>query len=235
MAAGVSVGAIGRAQSFPLLRRARHESQIQNNGDPRLKSERSLKHARCLFQTNVIYFFYYFLTFDSFYFHIFDIGSISSRKKSTSFDWITMRSFWLDIDYLMHISLWSSFYIFFFIFGWNRNTVEDDFEWIETEFDETVEMSTYLVALVVSDFKCIKTVARPSLFKPINVSLCARPNAISQLNFALNVTVKALEFFENLFEIVYPLPKSGKKNKSIIFLPHFLSFLFSNLFNRGKN
>ena len=71
-------------------------------------------------------------------------------------------------------------------------------------------MSTYLVALVVSDFVCIKATAHPSLSKSVDVSVCARPNAIEQTSYALNVSTKIIEFFESYYNVEYPLPKSGK-------------------------
>ena len=73
--------------------------------------------------------------------------------------------------------------------------------------------STYLVALVVSDFQCVQTTAKPILSKSINVSVCSRPNAIQQLDFAVSVAVKSLEFFEAHFGVEYPLPKSGKQQQ----------------------
>ena len=52
------------------------------------------------------------------------------------------------------------------IFNWNlRNLNEEGYDWIETEFHETVEMSTYLVALVISDFICINSTAYPKISK----------------------------------------------------------------------
>ena len=71
-------------------------------------------------------------------------------------------------------------------------------------------MSSYLVALLVSDFKCIKSVAHPIYSKNINVSVCARPNAIDQLSYALDVGVKVIEYFESYYNVEYPLPKSGE-------------------------
>ena len=70
-------------------------------------------------------------------------------------------------------------------------------------------MSTYLVALVVSDFVCINSTARPKLSKSVSVSACARPEFVGQLELALNVSTKIIEFFESYYNVEYPLPKSG--------------------------
>jgi aminopeptidase N len=72
-------------------------------------------------------------------------------------------------------------------------------------------MSTYLVALVVSDFKCKSGAVKPvaALQRSVNVSVCARPNAYDELGLAYSSAVKMLEFFENYFNISYPLTKLG--------------------------
>ena len=81
---------------------------------------------------------------------------------------------------------------------------------MQTDFYETVEMSTYLVALIISDFKCITSTAYPALSKSVSVSVCARPNAIDQLDYAMNNSIKILEYFETFYNVKYPLPKCGK-------------------------
>jgi aminopeptidase N len=70
-------------------------------------------------------------------------------------------------------------------------------------------MSTYLVALIVSDFSCIKSTAKPSSARSVDVSVCARPNAIDQLGYALKEAIRLIEFFENYYNVPYPLPKCG--------------------------
>lgn len=87
------------------------------------------------------------------------------------------------------------------------NESEDAYDWVTTEFKETVEMSTYLVALIVSDFECIKGVAHPPISKNVDVSVCARPDAANQLRYALDVALKLTEFFEGYYNVEYPLAK----------------------------
>ena len=38
----------------------------------------------------------------------------------------------------------------------------------------------------------------------------ARPDAIEQVNYALETGIKIIEFFETYFDIPFPLPKQGK-------------------------
>lgn len=66
------------------------------------------------------------------------------------------------------------------------------------EFEESKPMSTYLLAFVVSDFKNL-TDGRFSVW--------ARPNALESARYALEVGSKILTFFEDYFNIKYPLPK----------------------------
>lgn len=75
---------------------------------------------------------------------------------------------------------------------------EDMPGYVWDEFEESVPMSTYLLAFVVSDFKN-KTVG--------NFSVWARPEALESAEYALEVGPKILSFFEDYFDIKYPLPK----------------------------
>lgn len=66
------------------------------------------------------------------------------------------------------------------------------------EFQESVPMSTYLLAFVVSDFKKLSDGT---------FSVWARPEAIESARYALEVGPKILKFYEEYFNISYPLPK----------------------------
>lgn len=72
------------------------------------------------------------------------------------------------------------------------------------EFLETVPMSTYLVAFVVSEFESIQSKPENShvLFR-----VWTRKEAIHQGEFAINYGPKFLTFFEHFFGISFPLPK----------------------------
>ncbi len=75
-------------------------------------------------------------------------------------------------------------------------------------------MPTYLVALVISDFKCKSGIANPLLSKSVNVSVCARPNAFDQLDLAFTSAIELLEFYETYYKTKYPLPKLGNLSSS---------------------
>ena len=76
-------------------------------------------------------------------------------------------------------------------------------------FDESVPMSTYLMAYVVSNFKKIST---NSIAKNVIIEVAARPEAIDNGDgdFALQEAAKIIDFFSDYFETDYPLKKSSK-------------------------
>ncbi|CAF1156557.1 unnamed protein product [Didymodactylos carnosus] len=74
-----------------------------------------------------------------------------------------------------------------------------------SQFDITPPMSTYLVAFVVTDFECISAKTN----KNITVSVCGRPEAIlnSEGDYALDVGSDVLTYFEESYNVSYPLTK----------------------------
>ncbi|TRY66396.1 hypothetical protein DNTS_003361 [Danionella cerebrum] len=79
----------------------------------------------------------------------------------------------------------------------------DGEDWIKTTFDPTLIMSTYLLAFTVSDFAAKST---PSGFR---IQVHARREAIDagHADYALDITGKILNHYENLFGLKYPLKK----------------------------
>ena len=69
-------------------------------------------------------------------------------------------------------------------------------------FYPTAKMSTYLVAFLVGDFKCI---SGQSDGVPIRV--CATPEQVHLANFALSTAEFALHYYDTYFGIHYPLKK----------------------------
>lgn len=69
-------------------------------------------------------------------------------------------------------------------------------------FEKTVQMSTYLVAFVVCDFKNVKTEK-----DGIRVRVLVPEEQVNQTYFALDAAAKILEYYHQFFNITYPLPK----------------------------
>uniref|UniRef100_A0A3Q3BRN1 Aminopeptidase n=1 Tax=Kryptolebias marmoratus TaxID=37003 RepID=A0A3Q3BRN1_KRYMA len=93
----------------------------------------------------------------------------------------------------------------------NGKETADGEDLLQTRFEPTKKMSTYLLAIIVSDFtnksqKCFQ------------IRIWARRKAIEagQGNYALNVTGPILDFFQSYYNISYPLTKSDQ-----IALPDF--------------
>ncbi len=87
---------------------------------------------------------------------------------------------------------------------------------MKTEFNVTVPMSTYLVALVLSDFTCLQaTVPNMGANGEVDVRVCGRADEVAngQLNYALEIGTKVIKFFEEYYGVKYPLPKCGMINK----------------------
>lgn len=72
-------------------------------------------------------------------------------------------------------------------------------------FQESVEMSTYLVAFVVCDFAMVSNITEHK----VNVSVYAPATMISQANYSLRVSSYILDYYEKFFGVPYPLPKQG--------------------------
>ncbi|XP_006013192.1 endoplasmic reticulum aminopeptidase 1 isoform X2 [Latimeria chalumnae] len=89
----------------------------------------------------------------------------------------------------------------------------------EDHFNVSVKMSTYLVAFIISDFKSISKVTEHG----IKVSVFAAPEKIDQADYALEAAIKLLDFYEDYFNISYPLPK-----QDLAAIPDFQSGAMEN-------
>jgi len=93
-----------------------------------------------------------------------------------------------------------------------EKTVKIGDDWYADQFQESVKMSTYLVAFLVSDFQYNET----STTSGIRVRIWAPPSQIAQGAYALDIAVKTLSNYENFFKIKFPLPK-----QDLVAIPDF--------------
>jgi aminopeptidase N len=70
-------------------------------------------------------------------------------------------------------------------------------------FDRTPLISTYLIAFAVGEFDCISETTGHG----VACSVLTPPGKAEQGRFALSVAVKCLDFYDDFFQIPYPLPK----------------------------
>lgn len=93
-------------------------------------------------------------------------------------------------------------------------------KWLETRFQTTPRMSTYLLAFVTGEMhkKSSKTKSG------VDVSVWATvAQPASSLDFALDVAIKSIEYFEDYFGVPYPLAKADH-----VALPDFSSGAMEN-------
>ena len=96
--------------------------------------------------------------------------------------------------------------------------VED--ELLVTQFETTPRMSSYLLAWVVGELQKKSATTKSG----VEVNIYATPAQASEsLDFALDIATRGIEFFNEYFEIPYPLPKSDH-----VALPDFSSGAMEN-------
>jgi aminopeptidase N len=69
-------------------------------------------------------------------------------------------------------------------------------------FAQTPKMSTYLVAFLVGDFKCLSGQS-----DGVPIRACATPDKVQYAQFALSGAEFFLHYYDNYFGIKYPMPK----------------------------
>uniref|UniRef100_A0A8D2AVG2 Aminopeptidase n=1 Tax=Sciurus vulgaris TaxID=55149 RepID=A0A8D2AVG2_SCIVU len=82
-------------------------------------------------------------------------------------------------------------------------TIELEGGLLEDHFAATVRMSTYLVAYIICDFNSVSGTTSSG----VKVSIYASPDKWNQMHYALQASLKLLDFYEKYFDINYPLPK----------------------------
>jgi aminopeptidase N len=99
----------------------------------------------------------------------------------------------------------------------HKPTVEGDL--ITTIFDTTPRMSTYLLAFAYGDMDYLEATTKAG----VTVRTYATPDNVKYTEFALDVAVKCLDFYNSYFGIDYPLAKCD-----FVALPDFASGAMEN-------
>ncbi|XP_043260326.1 endoplasmic reticulum aminopeptidase 1-like isoform X1 [Colletes gigas] len=90
---------------------------------------------------------------------------------------------------------------------------------LRDDFQESLEMSTYLVAFVVCDFKRVSELTK----RNISVSVYAAEAMLPQAKYAVNTAARIMDYFESFFGVRYPLPK-----QDLIAIPDFAAGAMEN-------
>ncbi|XP_076080852.1 aminopeptidase N-like isoform X2 [Mytilus galloprovincialis] len=91
--------------------------------------------------------------------------------------------------------------------------------WIADNYAITPKMSTYLLAFIICDFQYTVNTTKNN----VEYRAWARPEAVGQTPYSLDVGVKVLTYFEEYFNISFPLPKSD-----MIAVPDFAAGAMEN-------
>uniref|UniRef100_A0A1B6D6B8 Aminopeptidase n=1 Tax=Clastoptera arizonana TaxID=38151 RepID=A0A1B6D6B8_9HEMI len=92
--------------------------------------------------------------------------------------------------------------------------------WVWDRFEDTVPISTYLVAFVVSDFEFRTS---DKFDNNVTFRIWAQKDAIDQVEFARQVGPKFLSYYEKYFDVKYPLPK-----QDMVAIPDFRAGAMEN-------
>ncbi|XP_076280314.1 endoplasmic reticulum aminopeptidase 1 isoform X2 [Lasioglossum baleicum] len=90
---------------------------------------------------------------------------------------------------------------------------------LRDDFQESVDMSTYLVAFVVCDFKRVSELTK----RNVSVSVYAAEAMLPQAQYAVNTAARTIDYFESFFGVYYPLPK-----QDLIAIPDFAAGAMEN-------
>ncbi|VDO28255.1 unnamed protein product [Haemonchus placei] len=85
-------------------------------------------------------------------------------------------------------------------------------DWIISKFETTPRMSSYLLAVVVSEFDYIEGFTKTG----VRFRIWSRPEAKNMTEYARDAGIRCLEFYENFFDIKFPL-----KKQDMVALPDF--------------
>ncbi|CAD6195362.1 unnamed protein product [Caenorhabditis auriculariae] len=94
-----------------------------------------------------------------------------------------------------------------------------DKNFISTKFKTTPKMSSYLLALFVSEFDYVEKKTKNG----VRFRIYARPEAKHQLQYALDAGVKCTEYYEEYYGVEFPLEK-----QDMVAIPDFVSGAMEN-------
>ena len=83
----------------------------------------------------------------------------------------------------------------------------DAMGWTEVAFDPTPVMSSYLLAFAIGRFSSVQRSTATGTIVRILVPIGRDSEHTPSTGFALDLSVRCLEFYSQYFEIAYPLPK----------------------------
>ena len=150
---------------------------------------------------------------------------IAARRALLCFDEPGLKAtFTVTVEHEQQYRVWSNMPV--------ANSTTQSNGWLLTQFQRTVPMSTYLLALVVADFECL-TRNNTGRSGNITTSVCAQSEKKEDLNYALEIATQNIRDFEEQYNISYPLSKcdhiavpdfdAGRELKEICY-PSFYPF-----------
>ncbi|XP_063912519.1 aminopeptidase N-like isoform X2 [Zophobas morio] len=103
----------------------------------------------------------------------------------------------------------------------NTEPIKEKEGWSWDKYAPSVPMSTYLVAYIVSDFGY--KISEPSKLNNVTFRTWAKKDSLEQVEYAREVGPKVLEYYEDFFDIKYPLPK-----QDMVAIPDFSAGAMEN-------
>ncbi|KJH50337.1 peptidase family M1 [Dictyocaulus viviparus] len=93
--------------------------------------------------------------------------------------------------------------------------------WITTKFKTTPRMSSYLLAIFVSEFDYIEQYTKDGIRVRSYFRVWSRPEAKMMTQYALAAGIRCLQFYEEYYKIKYPLEKQGSGGRYLKALAYF--------------
>ena len=99
-------------------------------------------------------------------------------------------------------------------------TMDGTEKYVWDKYEQSVKMSTYLVAFVVSKFQFRETTREDN---KVRFRIWSEPSSLDQTEYARDIGPKILKFFEDYFQVKFPLPK-----QDMIAIPDFAAGAMEN-------